>query len=159
MCWKIKEIEFNKNPESYHKVAEEDITVYKFGYAFFDEFLPAFHLSFSYNANVLNSKEDISCKKCDDYIIIEEGYHSYSMECSLYHIHGSNLFYAFLLDGFLSGPYTATLYIGEFIIPKGTEYYENEKGEIVSPKIIWNGHLEDLSKFGNKEKAIKFSDI
>ena len=37
------------------------------------------------------------------------------------------------------GKYVDVTTIAKFIIPKGTEYYENEEGEIVSSQIMWTG--------------------
>ena len=50
--------------------------------------------------------------------------------------------------------------IGKFIIPKGTEYYENEYGEIVSSQIVWTGECMSLSELKkNSYEPIKFKDL
>ena len=85
----------------------------------------------------------------EQYGTIYEGYHSYKDIAMPY----SDL-----------RPYYRTIYLGKiaedirlnnvysiatFIIPKGSEYYENKAGEIVSSSIIYTGKYV---KIGNSEK-------
>lgn len=70
--------------------------------------------------------------------LIRDGFHSYSMECRFTYDNyvlviypKNNPFYDDYLNFFCDYDY----FIGLFIIPKDSEYYENEKGEIVSSKI------------------------
>ena len=58
MCWQIKRCKFDKNPDKYHKIAEKDIIVYKFGNVSKEDncFHPYFKKCFSYKSNVLNEE-------------------------------------------------------------------------------------------------------
>lgn len=81
-------------------------------------------------------------------MMIEDGYHSYNNRgiCSLFSRD-------YILD------YASASHFGKFIIPKGTEYYENKQGEIVSSQIMWTGeykqniplNVEDIIKNINKK--------
>ena len=152
MCWFINKTEFEDNPNQYHKVAEEDIFVYKIGDVIDNEFHPKIYNKFAYKPEVLN--EDISLL-FNEYSIYEKnstnsrpygyninnGYHSYSGECSIcdnYFIYGGYRIVDIKLSTLINNTFN-TPYIGKFIIPKGTEYYENDKGEIVSSQIMWTG--------------------
>ena len=154
MCWFIDK---DKNPEIYHKIAQEDIKVYKFG-NFWDVdkcFHPYFYDLLGYKINDGNKevklkihKYFVTCKswsKGSDKFVITDGYHSYSGEC--------------LYDGnqhILEESYPFASHVGIFIIPKGSEYYKNENGEIVSSNIIWTG--EYISSKQNKKAMIKLKD-
>ena len=47
MCWFINKTEFEDNPNQYHKVAEEDIFVYKIGDVINGKFFPYFKCDFA----------------------------------------------------------------------------------------------------------------
>ena len=89
MCWIINKVVYEKNHEKYHKVASEDKIVYKFGYVNNNIFHPSCYSEFGYEANVSNNKVDIKVLSFRNeleelyYLYAEEGYHSYSEECSL----------------------------------------------------------------------------
>lgn len=52
----------------------------------------------------------------------------------------------------MCSPYTIWSDVGKFIIPKGTEYIENDNGEIVSSCIKWTGScLNSKDILYNKE--------
>lgn len=131
MCWEINKKKFDNNPEKYHKIAEEDITVYKFGDVYQDDgnFHPCVHDAFKYRPNVLNKEIKLNLETYENisFVIfeyyIDEGYHSYSY-CK-------------------EGLHLLSHHNGKFIIPKGSEYYQNEYGEIVSSNIMWTGEYED----------------
>ena len=131
MCWTIDKNEFVKFPKSYHKIADKDIFVYKYGKVSEDDncFHPYVKKCFSYKPNVLNEKIKINLEEDEDmylhyvYYYIDEGYHSYSY-CK-------------------EGLHLLSHHNGKFIIPKGSEYYQNEYGEIVSSNIMWTGEYED----------------
>ena len=114
-------------------IAEEDITVYKY----LDEDHNSPILNYHYRKNELCEKillKPMSAYKkiCIDwdkdvidvypYIFIYCGYYSYIKEPK------KKPFYF---------PTNSTLY--KFIIPKGSEYYINVKGEVVSNQIIFTG--------------------
>ena len=154
MCWSIGIKEFNENPEKYHKIAEEDITVYKFGIKYNKKFLPAYQDDFGYEPNIRNDKVEIKLIKDGKsyhgtcYFYVNEGYHSYSEKCHLLNDSCDVGVYSKIFDEKYLDFYTLVDdFIGKFIIPKGSEFYENEDGEIVSSNIMWTG------------EGIYFSDI
>ena len=139
------------------KIAKRDFYVYKLGYAASNGFRSLYQ-NFIYVPGVINKKVKLE-PVIPDYKIyklmkeqyggIYEGYHSYKDIAMPY----SDL-----------GSYYRTIYLGKiaedirlnnvysiatFIIPKGSEYYENRAGEIVSSSIIYTGKYV---KIGNSEK-------
>jgi hypothetical protein len=105
------------------KIAKEDIVCYKIGFVKNERFFPMYHEWYAYLKDYLQPKEIL--KRKWNFILsfdINKGYHSYksydsSKRCS-----------SFSDD------------ICQFIIPKGTAYYENED-EIVSETIKWVGEI------------------
>ena len=153
MCWSVEK---DKNPEIYHKTAQEDIIVYKFGNVCNDNcFHPYFYENLGYKKDTLNNEIKLEIidgivvdrffKNPSENFLIKEGYHSYSGEC----------FYDCRLH-ILDESYLFASHIGIFIIPKGSEYYENEDGEIVSSNIFWNG--EYCKSIQVKKDMIKLKD-
>ena len=135
------------------KIAKRDFYVYKLGRVS-DRGFNSLYQDFLYIPRVLNEKVEISpiiphyysTYKLlkEQYGIIYEGYHSYRDIAMPY----SDLH-----------PYYRTIYLGKiaedirlyniysiatFIIPKGSEYYENGGGEIVSSNIIYTGKYVKL---------------
>lgn len=183
MCWEINKKEFYNKPEKYHKMAEEDIIVYKIGCCTDNEFIPYYYKGFSYRANIPNKDIKLhmeSNQLYKSYAFIDEGYHSYLGECFLELFNKDAQFVGvFSLGSVLKKPkvkkknilYLDNTYfihehiddsfiIGKFIIPKGTEYYINERNEIVSSQLVWTGeakHVSDI-KLGNFIK-LKLKDI
>lgn len=146
MCWRIS---FNKNPDDYRKIADKDITVYKIGYMTAEcNFSGPLYKNFIYKPNVLNvgvklsveDKQILSFDKIHYEYQINEGYHSYSEEKAFYQLR-------ILIECYDSiNTCGANYSIGTFIIPKGTEYYENEVGEIASSQLVWTGEYYLISK-------------
>jgi hypothetical protein len=99
-------------------IATENITVYKIATSFMWGLIckPSFH-NYLYIKNKLQRKIDLYVNYNDS---IDEGYHSYkNSETAKYFVLGNQSIF-------------------EFIIPKGSEYYENNT-EIVSNQIIYKG--------------------
>lgn len=164
MCWRIDKKTFKKNPEKYHKIAEEDIVVYKFGLKIDGKFFPSYYPEFGYEPNSINEKVSLKLIKKGGrvclgtyYDYIDEGYHSYSRECGII-----NSFYDIGVYSKNDSEKNLDFYwcegIGKFIIPKGSEYYENEDGEIVSSNIIWTGEYHLISNIKCDNKA-QFKDL
>ena len=136
MCWRIDKVEYEKNPNCYHKVAEEDVIVYKLGRIIDGKFIPYFKCFFAYTANSLNKEVKLGRDIGLVYVSIDEGYHSYASNYKSF----NELNLMMLLDGGLLNYKSDYEYvIGKFLIPKGSEYYENDKGDIVSSQLIWTG--------------------
>lgn len=168
MCWYISENSFIKNPEKYHKIAVKDIVVYKFGNVKEKVFSSSFFSLFPYKPDVINEHEELSYIKMGKgkyrERMINKGYHSYSGECKIDNInivHDPNVFKIYSKDK-KNNKYVINAYvhekIGVFIIPKGTEYYENEKGEIVSSTIIWTGNCNINEDLREEFQEIKIKD-
>ena len=170
MCWRIS---FNKNPDDYRKIADKDITVYKIGYMTAEcNFSGPLYKNFIYKPNVLNvgvklsveDKQILSFDKIHYEYQINEGYHSYSDECYIKegYIKGSIIIipsgrFLYHLGYYRNALYYRNTFIGKFIIPKGTEYYTNEDGEIVSSNIIWTGEYYKTKDI--KEPFINFKKL
>ena len=137
MCWLS-----NRKPIA--KIAKRDIPVkkviYTNGTAYFN--------SFNYKTRKVIPKIEIKVEKEDTSYIIEFGYHSYSSECIFAELYPN--FYSKIKQCILVKnnsnyyPLIVSYYVMEkfrrikvqnFIIPKGTKYYINEKGEYVSELI------------------------
>lgn len=116
-------------------VAKRDIQVYKIGiYASDTVFNPLFYYEFKYLANRAVYEEVLFNSK-----IIECGLHSY-INCIIYPI------YSEAVDLWALGHLQCTLslsvhslFLGEFIIPKGATYCLNIAGQVVSNKLIYTG--------------------
>ena len=67
MCWKINKKEFDNNPEKYHRIADKDITVYKFGNRTDNKFNPIFVNTFSYSVNSLNKEVKLVLEETDEF--------------------------------------------------------------------------------------------
>lgn len=163
MCWTISKIKFDENPEEYHKIADKNIIVYKIGYLktdlFGTTFCPYFR-GFIYTANSTNKEIKMDFR----FYCINKGYHSYSDECYIKegYIKGSIIIipsgrFLYHLGYYRNALYYRNTFIGKFIIPKGTEYYTNEDGEIVSSNIIWTGEYYKTKDI--KEPFINFKKL
>ena len=125
MCfWKSKQSKVLK--------AKRDIKVYKIGiYADNDSFNPFYYDNFTYyvNQTVFEKVKFTDTINC--------GFHSY-INCELVSFDNKvNLYSCGELILWVSLP---TVYLGEFIIPKGATYCLNRYGEVVSDKLIYTGN-------------------
>ena len=129
---------FWKSKQSKVLIAKRDIKVYKIGtYAERNSFNPFFYQEFEYRVNQIVFTE---VKFTDT---IDWGFHSY-INCELVSLYTNiHLYSCGKLILWLS---LQTVYLGEFIIPKGTTYCLNNKGEVVSDKLMYTGnHIEITS--------------
>ena len=125
---------FYKTKESKVLMAKRDIVVYKIGtYADDDSFYPFFYQAFEYRVNQIVFTE---VKFTDT---IDWGFHSY-INCELIPLatdinlySGRNFLYSI-------SALMYTVYLGEFIIPKGATYCLNRYGEVVSDKLMYTGN-------------------
>ena len=133
---------FYKTKESKVLVAKRDIKVYKLGtYASNDSFNPFFYKDFTYSVNQTVFENVEFTNK-----IIERGLHSYIM-CELIPFTTDIDLYScgnFLYP--LSEP-AYTIYLGEFIIPKGATYCLNRNGEVVSDVLVYTGKYVELKPY------------
>lgn len=131
---------FFKTRQSKVLRAKRDIVVYKIGtYADDDSFNPYYYEDFTYRINQIVFTE---VKFTDT---IDWGFHSY-INCELIPLatdinlySGRNFLYSI-------SALMYTVYLGEFIIPKGATYCLNSNGEVVSDKLMYTGnHIEITS--------------
>ena len=139
------------------KIAKRDFYVYKLGYAASNGFCSLYQ-NFIYIPGVINKEVkmiplepnyNIYRLMKEQYGRIYEGYHSYKDIAMPYSDLGS--YYRTIYLGKIAEDIRLhnTYSIATFIIPKGSEYYENKAGEIVSSSIIYTGKYV---KIGNTEK-------
>ena len=134
MCW-------NGHSEQ-KKVAEKDIEVYKIGRVQDNRFICEFR-NFSYKKGVPN--EELVLKEICwmGSISINEGYHSYKRVSIRFNSLSGKVKYIY--RGYIIQPYLDDSYdLATFIIPKGSIYYENFDGEIVSSNIVYTGRYLKL---------------
>ena len=129
---------FYKTKQSKVLKAKRGIKVYKIGvYADEGIFKPFFRSYFEYPVNQIVFTE---VKFTDT---IDWGFHSY-INCELVSSYNKiNLYSCEKLIHWIS---LQTVYLGEFIIPKGAAYCLNKYGEVVSDKLMYIGnHIEITS--------------
>lgn len=129
MCW--------NGHSGQKKVAEKDIEVYKIGLVHNNRFICEFR-DFSYKKGVINKELVLRETHWMGSISIKEGYHSYKRVSIKFDSLSGRTKYIYL--GYKLHPYPYGIYhLATFIIPKGSIYYENIYGEIVSSNIIYIG--------------------
>ena len=147
MCW--IEIKDNINVQ----IADKDFKVYKIVLDANKQSCTSFVRGFKYTVNTLYAipliKAEVFNRNYEE-IKIEKAYHSYTeihFICnSSYYIHCGATIYKDVLFGkrAVCIPFENKAYIATFIIPKGSTYIINTKGEIVSDKIIYTGRYLKL---------------
>ena len=146
---------FWKSKQSKVLRAKRDIVVYKIGdFADKDTFVPYYKNSFTYKTNV-------PCRICPDFKsnAITIGFHGYinilvtvDNPSGLNAIVRKNDKYRLVIT--IYGTFQYTLYLGRFIIPKGSIYCVNESNEIVSNRMTYTGQyasVRDISNINLKE--------
>ena len=133
---------FWKSKQSKVLIAKRDIKVYKIGiYADNDSFNPFFYQEFEYSIN------QIVFTKVKFTDAIDWGFHSY-INCELVSFDNKvNLYYCGKLILWIFLPIN-TVYLGEFIIPKGAAYCLNRYGEVVSDKLMYTGNYVEITSDG-----------
>lgn len=136
---------FNKTKESKLLIAKRDITVYKVG-CFADEFMfyPYFRTTYMYCRK-------ISMYECVDFDrnFIDIGLHSLLSLRGVYDLQAKDMF--FFSNGNLY-PFIITnvlynyVYVGKFIIPKGSTYMVNYYNEVVSNILVYTGKFKHINK-------------
>ena len=123
------------------KIAKQDFYVYKLG-SVSDKGFKSLYQNFIYEPKEINKKIELNpipLYKDKSFYVIYEGYHSYKDIVMPY----SNLrscCRTIYLGNIKLPHYPYNIYhLATFIIPKGSVYYENIHGEIVSSNIIYTG--------------------
>lgn len=123
------------------KIAEKDIVVYKIGKVLNNKFRSLYQ-NYFYGAKELNTKISLRPASDQDYLphfLIWEGYHSYKDVTIPFNELEESFRGMYVGKIKIIMPLINDYYLGTFIIPKGSEYYENHVGEIVSSNIIYMG--------------------
>ena len=138
---------FYKTKQSKVLKAKRDIKVYKIGdYADEGIFKPFFRSYFEYPVNQIVFTE---VKFTDT---IDWGFHSY-INCELVSSYNKiNLYSCEKLIHWIS---LQTVYLGEFIIPKGAAYCLNKYGEVVSDKLMYTGNYVEITS----DKIYNFKEL
>ena len=160
MCWQTKNVITKGFKHSLRST--EDIEVYKIGYIVNDIFY-SYYSECGYKINMPNEVINLHLFSYFlTYVRIEQGYHSYSEECYVRECITDNIdIYSPVSEKINNFDNYDEIYeqfaIGKFIIPKGSEYYENEYGEIVSSQIIWTGERYSINGYKYTTK-VKFKE-
>ena len=150
MCW--IEIKDNINVQ----IADKDFKVYKIVLDANKQSCTSIVRGFNYTVGTLYAIPTIESKVIDPYcgkIKIEKAYHSYTevhfIWDSSYYIHCGATICKDMLFGKrgICIPFENDWYIATFIIPKGSMYIINTKGEVVSDKIIYTGRYLKLQYY------------
>lgn len=113
--------------------APYDITVYKIC-QIKDNCAISLYFDFKYKIGKLNEPIELHYTTTEyKDMIIHRGYYSYrnissKLKCTL--------FFNYV---YIKNVLTSDRAVAKFIIPKGTAFYENEQGEIISENIIYTG--------------------
>ena len=135
------------------QIADKDFKVYKIVLDANKQSCTSIVKGFVYPASTLYAIPTIESKVINPYcgeIKIEKAYHSYTgihFICnSSYYIHCGATRCKDVLFGKrgICIPFENDWYIATFIIPKGSTYIINTKGEVVSDKIIYTGRYLKL---------------
>ena len=147
MCWEINKKKFYNKPEKYHRIAHEDIIIYKFGQVKKNKFYPCTYGNFIYKPNIATKKIKLRIRDnwYNHLYSIYDGYHCYN---------NKTIFSISFNVNDISKYGSGFCHIGEFIIPKETEFYENEYGEIVSSQLVWTGKYYHTINFKNKDYVL-----
>lgn len=136
MCW--------HSMEAIKQVAKRDFYVYKIGFVIGNNFSSLYQ---KYIYRIKRNNPVIPLKLIRNYPYdlakVETGYHSYkevAMDFFPENLYSRNIYLGDSITGYVDGlEYYSNLYLGTFIVPKGSEYYINNRGEIVSSNIIYTG--------------------
>lgn len=139
------------------KIAKRDFYVYKLGYVSYKGF-HSLYQNFIYTPKEINKEVKLNPNifeytvfklKEEQLCSIYEGYHSYKDISLPYSGIGSYSRIIYLGKYQENIRLSKSYYIATFIVPKGSEYYENINGEIVSSSIIYTGKYV---KIGNSKE-------
>ena len=124
------------------QIAKRDFYVYKIGRVPWDNIFVSHCKNFDYVSKNRNRKISLIVQyPYRDIYVVQQGYHSYKWIAFDDTNPSERCLYLGNYDNALKE--NLSLYghccIGTFIIPKGTKYFENENGHIVSSDIIYTG--------------------
>lgn len=124
------------------QVAKRDFYVYKVGLVMGKTFISLFQ---KHIYGIKRSNPIIPLKPVEDncgMVTIKDGYHSYKEVAIEFYSNPNSrdIYLGDAIKGFVDEfSLYSNLYLCTFIVPKGSEYYINSRGEIVSSNIIYTG--------------------
>lgn len=145
MCW----IENKENVDI--QITDKDIEVYKVVLEADKQSCVSCIQNFIYEANTLYKMPSVggvtyvrSSSFLSNIIYVEKAYHSYTkVQHTLKRIEEKNYPYKYkgliVGNGLVSIKFDNPYYVATFIIPKGSQYAINWKGEIISNQIMYTG--------------------
>jgi hypothetical protein len=138
------------NGTAIKKIAERDFYVYKIGKVVGNNIFISDIRGYNYAPKCSNRIVPlVPYSLCVDSCIIDRGYHSYKWIALDDTNPRERCLYLGNYDNALKK--NISLYkgccIATFIVPKGTEYFENKYGHIVSSEIIYTGKYLKISNF------------
>ena len=142
MCW-ISNITLKK-------IAERDFYVYKIGKIVWNNIFISDIRGYNYVPKCPNRIVPlVPYSLCVDSYIIDRGYHSYKWIALDNTYPRERCLYLGNYDNALKENLSLYKYccIATFIVPKGSEYFENKYGHIVSSEIIYTGKYLRISNF------------
>lgn len=125
------------------QIAKRDFYVYKIGVVLGNTFVSLFqkHIYKIKGSNPIIPLKPV--KNNFGIIEIKDGYHSYkevAIEFYPQNLYFRDIYLGDAIKGFVDDlRLYSHLYLCTFIVPKGSEYYINNRGEIVSSNIIYTG--------------------
>ena len=140
MCW------IGKKEEAIRLEAKKDIEVFKIIYKTEKKKYISYYWGFEYKKDMIEKQDLRTSNNFSDSILIHSGFYSYKSLDMLNvtnYTQGINVCIRSInssertIDNVSSIYGKDKLIIAKFIIPKGSEYYENQNGEIVSNQIIF----------------------
>lgn len=139
---------FLKSKQSKVLKAKRDITVYKIG-CFADEvrFYPYFMTTYMY-------RKEIPVYECVEFDenSIKIGLHSLLSLQGVYNVSDENMVFLSnknLFSFIITNVLYDNVYVGKFIIPKGSTYIVNSYKEVVSDALIYTGKFKYINKNEN----------
>ena len=148
MCWSTY-----KNKNKGERTAKEDMLVYKIVKKYKEFGYVSYYRGMVYILDKEYSISNLKAINCPDgKTIINEGYHSYSaQECNICINHNVISVYSKNKNKLEEDHYEASIPNSDrtavvvCVIPKGSIYYKNEHGEIVSDHLIIKNEIEKES--------------
>lgn len=148
MCWSTY-----KNKNKGERTAKEDMLVYKIVKKYREFGYVSYYMGMEYILDKEYSINNLKAINCPDgKTIINEGYHSYSaQECNICINHNVIYVYSKNKNKLEEDHYEASIPNSDrtavvvCVIPKGSIYYKNEHGEIVSDHLIIKNEIEKES--------------
>ena len=125
------------------QIADKDIEVYKLVMKADKQYCKSGIIGFTYEANIIYRIPSMQIKKAYVWnsivMYVKEAYHSYTkIQYTLRKFYNKT---RGIIVGNCLAPmsFTNSYYVATFIIPKGSQYAVNWKGEVISNQIIYTG--------------------